>query len=192
LRKVIGRAVHGLDTIRPIIHWYSHALCECRERDLKRIKDMMYLRLVLVCGCVGLLLGCEGRTEIFPNSERALRRSPAEFAADSAKRFPYKADAPRGGEAIGRCQVGYSVNKLEITNLGDQDWDNVEIWVNKQYVVWLPKIKARSGKVTAIPFRDIYNEAGQHFPEDNRKVLIDLVEIYHDGKMYEVKKQLAD
>ena len=153
---------------------------------------MMYLRALLLVACVSLLAGCAGRAEIFPNSEKALRKTAAEFAADAAKRFPYKADAPQGGVAVGRAQVGYSVNKLEIENLGDEDWDDVEIWVNKSYVVWLPKLKARPGKVTAIPFQAIYNQDGHNFPTDNKHTLINLVEVYHDGKMWEVKKQLAD
>ena len=153
---------------------------------------MKYLRLSILVVIVGMFAGCAGRAEIFPNSEKSLRRTSAEFAADSAKRFPYKADAPRGGIAVARAQVGYTVNKLEIENLGDDDWDDVEIWVNKSYVVWLPKLKARPGKVTAIPFQAIFNDEGHSFPTDNRKTLVNLVEVYHDGKMYEVKTQLAD
>jgi hypothetical protein len=153
---------------------------------------MMYLRLAVVVGCVAMFAGCAGRAEIFPNSEHALRKTSAEFAADAAKRFPYKADAPRGGEAAGRAQVGYSVNKLEIENLGDDDWDDVEVWVNKSYVVWLPKLKARPGKVTAIPFQAIFNQDGHSFPTDNKVTRINSVEVYHDGKMYDVRTQLAD
>src|SRR3954462_9137632 len=153
---------------------------------------MKYLRLSLLLVCVGMFAGCAGRAEIFPNSEKALRRTAAEFAADAAKRFPYKADAPRGGIAVGRAQVGYSVNKLEIANQDAEDWNDVEIWVNKQYVVWLPVLKARAAKVTAVPFQAMYNDAGHSFPTNNSNTLVDLVEVYHGGKMYEVKKQLAD
>ena len=153
---------------------------------------MKYLRLSLLIGSAALLGGCAGRAEIFPNSEPALRHTAAEFAADAAKRFPYKADAPRGGVADARAQVGYTVNKLEIENLGEDDWDDVEVWVNKSYVVYLPKMKAHPGKVTAIPFQAIYNEDGHSFPTDNRKTLINTVEVYHDGKMYDIKTQLAD
>jgi hypothetical protein len=153
---------------------------------------MKYLRLTLIIATSALLAGCAGRAEIFPNSEHALRKTAAEFAADAAKRFPYKADAPRGGDANARAQVGYSVNKLEIENLGDDDWNDVEIWVNKSYVVYLPLLKAHPGKITAIPFQAIYNEDGHSFPTDNRKTLINSVEVYHDGKMYDVKTQLAD
>ena len=63
---------------------------------------MKYLRLSLLIGSAALLGGCAGRAEIFPNSEPALRHTAAEFAADAAKRFPYKADAPRGGVAAAR------------------------------------------------------------------------------------------
>ena len=129
-----------------------------------------YLRVCLILGSAAafaaVTAGCAGRAEIFPNSEKSLRRTSAEFAADSAKRFPYHADAPRGGTADGRAQVGYSVNKLEIENLGDEDWNDVEIWVNRSYVIWLPVLKAHPGKITAIPFQAIYNDDGHSFPTD--------------------------
>src|SRR5256885_14240904 len=92
-------------------------------------------RIHLLGGCVVvlLLIGCAGRTQLIPNSDPALRRTSAQFAADAAKRFPYKADAPQGGNAKGRCQVGYTLNVLEITNLSEEDWNDVEIWVNRAY-----------------------------------------------------------
>jgi hypothetical protein len=153
----------------------------------------MHLRTSLILiGCGLLAGGCAGRAQIWPNSEPALRRTSAEFAADSAKRFPYKADAPRGGQAIGRAQVGYTLNKIEIVNNGDQDWDDVEVWVNQQYVVWLPKLKARAGKVTTIPFQAIYNDSGHSFPTDNSVTLVNKVEVYYGGKMYDVTCKLAD
>ena len=53
-------------------------------------------------------------------------------------------------------------------------------------------LKAHPGKITAIPFQAIYNDDGHSFPTDNRKTLVNVVEVYHDGKMYDVKTQLAD
>ena len=153
---------------------------------------MKYLPFLLSFACFGILAGCAGRAEIVPNSEKALRKTAAEFASDAAKRFPYKANAPRGGQAAGRAQVGYTVNKIEIENLGDADWDDVEVWVNKSYVVTLPKLKARPGKVTAIPFQAIYNQDGHSFPTDNRKTLVNTVEVCHGGTMYDVITKLAD
>jgi hypothetical protein len=151
-------------------------------------------RIQLLSGCVLalIIIGCAGRAELLPNSDPALRKTSAQFAADAAKRFPYKADAPKGGDAKGRCQVGYSLNVLEITNLSEEDWNDVEIWVNRAYVVHLPVLKAHAGRVTSIPFQAIYNDQGQSFPTDNRKVLVDKVEAYYGGKMYNVPKQLAD
>ena len=153
---------------------------------------MSFIRLSSLLALGLMIVGCAGRAEIFQNSEPALRHTAAEFAADSAKRFPYKADAPRGGDAQGRAQVGYWVNKLEIENLGNTDWDDVEVWVNKSYVVWLPQLKARPGKITAIPFQAMFNQDGHSFPTDNKKTLINTVEVYTGGKMYDVKVQLAD
>src|SRR5262249_25550474 len=138
------------------------------------------------------MLGCAGRAQLLPNSDPALRKTSAEFAADAAKRFPYKSDAPQGGTAKGRCQVGYSLNTLEIANQSDADWNNVEIWVNQAYVVFLPVLKAHADKVTTIPFQAIYNDKGKSFPTDNSKVLVDKVEVYYGGTMYNVPKQLAD
>jgi hypothetical protein len=189
---------HSFAALRPIIQLDAPRRWTCGADDWKSFVDgsiMTYLRLPLVLGLALLTLmmfGCAGRTEILPNSEPALRRKPPEFAADAARRFPYKANAPRGGEAVGRAQVGYTLNKLEIENLSDVDWDNVEVWVNQQYVVWLPKLKARPDRVTSIPFQAIYNDSGHSFPTDNSKVLINKVEVYHDGKMYDVRTQLAD
>lgn len=154
---------------------------------------MNYLRSsILLIGCGLVTVGCAGRAELWPNSDPALRRTSAEFAADSAKRFPYKANAPRGGTALGRAQVGYTLNKIEIVNNGPEDWNDVEIWLNKQYVVHLPVLKARAGKVTSIPFQAIFNDQGHSFPTDNTKTLINKVEVYYGGKMYDVPCQLAD
>jgi hypothetical protein len=140
----------------------------------------------------GMLAGCAGTTELIPNSDPALRRKPPEFAADAARRHPYKADAPRGGEAVARAQVGYSADKLEIVNLSDQEWDDVELWVNQDYVVFIPVMKP--GKLESIPFQAIFNGYGQSFPTDNRTPaqMVNKVELYHGGKMYDVTVKLAD
>jgi hypothetical protein len=148
--------------------------------------------LLLIALVLLTLVGCAGRTQIIPNSDPALRKKPAEFAADAAKRFPYKSDAPRGGEAQGRCQVGYSLNVLEIKNQSNENWNDVELWVNDAYVVHLPVLKANAERVTQIPFQAIYNDQGESFPTDNSKVLVNKVEVYYGGKMYTVPKQQAD
>src|SRR5437764_13592267 len=117
---------------------------------------MMRIHVVIGVVLTAWMVGCAGRTELLPNSEPALRKKPAQFAADAAKRFPYKSDAPRGGDAKGRCQVGYSLDKLEIANQSDSDWNDVEIWDNQSYVVHLPVLKAHADRVTSIPIQAIF------------------------------------
>ena len=117
-----------------------------------------------------------------PQSSRQIRPS-----ASPIKPTPRKAESPSDGPKSATPSTS-SKSKTSATQIGT----NVEIWVNKSYVVWLPELKARPGKITAIPFQAIYNEDGHSFPTDNRKTLINLVEVYHDGKMFEVKSQLAD
>ena len=145
---------------------------------------------ILAAVCAATLIGCAGRAEIWPNTDKALRRTSAEFAADAAKRFPYKADAPRGGEINGRAQAGYTLNRINVINLSEETWNNVEIWVNKSYVVFVPSMPPK--KLKNIPFQAIYNADGQNFPLNNMKTLVNTVEIFRDGKMYEMPTQLAD
>jgi hypothetical protein len=136
------------------------------------------------------ILGCAGRPSLLPNSDKGLRKTSAQFAADAAKRQPYKSDAPRGGAIAARAQVGYSLNRLEIVNLSDTDWSDVEIWVNKKYVLFIPTML--KNKLEAIPFQMMFDDSGNSFPTDNSKIRVDTVEIFKDGKMYDVTKQLAD
>jgi hypothetical protein len=137
-----------------------------------------------------MLVGCAGRTELFSNSDKALQKTPAEFAADAAKRHPYPADAPRGGRAVARAEIGYVLDRLDLVNISDTPWTDVELWVNSQYVVFLPQIESRLLK--KIPFRALYNDQGQYFPISNGKflnrqpILIDKVELFRDGKLYDV------
>ena len=148
------------------------------------------IALLVFAGICVLLVGCAGRPQIIPNSDPALRKTSAQFAADAAKRHPYKSDAPRGGQAQARAQVGYSLDVVEIANNSAEDWNDVEVWVNHDYVVYLPKME--HGKLKSIPFQMLFNGEGKSFPTDNSKVLVNTVEIYRDGKMWDVPKQQAD
>jgi hypothetical protein len=146
--------------------------------------------LLLVMVAMTLIGGCAGRAELLPNPDPTLRKTAAQFAADAAIRHPYKSDAPRGGEAMARAQVGYSLNRVELVNLSDTEWNDVEVWVNQSYVVFLTRMEP--GRLKRLPFQMLYNERGQHFPLNNRKVLVERVELYRDGRMYNVPLQLAD
>jgi hypothetical protein len=141
---------------------------------------------------VGLMVvGCSsGRPTLIPNADPELRKSSAEFAAEAAKRFPYPADAEKGGRAMARAQVGYALDLLEVVNQSKEEWNDVTVWVNRSYNVHLKKMSPQQLK--RLPFQMIYNDKGQYFPLDNRKSLIQQVELFQNGKLYEVPLQLAD
>ena len=133
-------------------------------------------------------IGCAGPPAIVPNRDKALRRSSAQFAADAAKRHPYQADLPRGGEAAARAEVGYMLDRLEIVNLSDQDWTDVEVWANQRYVVCLPRMPRNELKV--INFQMLFDDHGNSMPTN--KVMVNKLEVLCDGKMFEVPVRLAD
>lgn len=136
------------------------------------------------------MVGCSGRPEIFPNSDGSLNKTSTQFAADAARRFPYKLDAARGGAAESRAEVGYPLDTLDVVNLSDTEWDDVELWVNQEYVVSLNKMEPK--KLKHLTFQMIFNSEGKSFPTDNTKIRIEKLELLRDGKMYDVKVQLAD
>ena len=139
---------------------------------------------LIVAGCAG------GRPALIPNPDKNLRKASAQFAADAAVRHPYKSEAPRGGEAVARSQVGYSLDRLDLVNLSADEWQDVEVWVNQKYVVHLPRIEPNTLKI--INFQMLYDDKGNYFPTNNKKVLVNKVEVFKDGKMYDVPVRLAD
>jgi hypothetical protein len=149
------------------------------------------LRLVGVMVMGLMVVGCSNRPTVLQNSDPALaKKSIAELSSDAVKRFPYPADAEKGGRAMARAQVGYWMNVIELVNQSKEDWNDVTVWVNRAYVINIPKMQP--GRLVRLPFKMLYNDQGQHFPEDNKKVLVQQVELYQNGKLYEVPLQLAD
>ena len=136
-----------------------------------------------------ILAGCAGRPSLLPNADKNLRKTSSQFAADAAKRHPYKANAPRGGEAAARGEVGYMLKQITLANLSQDIWNDVEVWVNQKYVVFLPVMEP--SKLKTINFQMLFDEQGNYFTTDNKQ-MVDKVEIYRDGKMYDVKVKLGD
>lgn len=139
---------------------------------------------------VAIAAGCTQRPPPFITNDKSLRRPSTELAADAVKRFPYKADAERGGDAVARAQVGNTANWLEVVNLSDQQWNDVEIWVNKSWVVPLPAMEP--GKLKRIPFSAIFNDKGNTFPTSMKQERLQIVEVLREGKIYNIPLQLAD
>ena len=146
--------------------------------------------IVALAVAAASLVGCSGRAELFPNSDATLNKPSTAFASDAAKRFPYKLDAPRAGQAQARAQVGYQLDVLEIANLSNEEWTDVEVWVNQEYVVHLDKMEPKILK--HLTFQMLFNEKCYSFPTDNTTIRINKLEILRDGKMYDVRLQLAD
>ena len=138
--------------------------------------------------------GCAGRPSLIPNSDPALRKTSAQFASDAAKRHPFNASLPAGGTAQGRAQVGYGRDTIEIVNLGSEDWQNVELWANRRYVVFIPRIRAGANRVTTINFQMMFDEKGRYFPLNNATPdrMVRQLEIVRDGQVYTVPFRQAD
>jgi hypothetical protein len=168
----------AVDRMSPIKH--------TEETHMSQIRSIRLLSLLALAAFVG----CAGRPALIPNPDPNLRKTSAQFAADAATRHPYKAAAPRGGEAIARAQVGYTLNRIDLVNLSHEEWANVEVWVNQDYVVFLPKVEPNKLKI--LNFELLFNGQGVSFPRDNSKVLVNKVEVFKDGKMFDVPVRLGD
>ena len=148
----------------------------------------------IACGLItlGVLAGCEGRPSLIPNSDPNLRKTSTQFAADAARRFPYPAGADKGGDAQGRAQVDLMMAELQILNYDNQDWNDIDIWVNRSYVVHIPRISKAKEKVETINFTMLYDAQGHSFSTDGGKNPMKQVEIVREGKVYQVPLALAD
>jgi hypothetical protein len=140
----------------------------------------------------GVLVGCEGRPTLFPNSDSNLRRTSTEFAADAAKRFPYPDGAARPGEIAGRAEVDVMLGQIQILNSSDDDWKDIDVWVNKSHVCHVPLIPKGKEKVETLAFAMLYNAHGSYFSTENGKNPVNRVEILRDGKVYTVPVRLAE
>ena len=150
--------------------------------------------LLVAAACLATIAGCAGRPSLIPNSDPALRKTSAAFAADAAKRHPFNAALPSGGVAKGRAQVGYGRDTIEVVNRDTQDWQNVELWANRKYVVFIPSIRAGAERVTTINFQMMYDAKGRYFPVNNAQPerMLRQLEIVRDGTIYSVPFTQAD
>lgn len=139
-----------------------------------------------------LAVGCTTRPPFMTNADPALRKSSAQFAADAAHRH-YEADAPKGGFANGRAEVDYGIHRITIANSSNEDWDNVELWLNHEYVVFIPKVPANAARSESMNFQYIFDQHGNSFPTNSLETPINSVDLFMNGKMYSLgQPALAD
>jgi hypothetical protein len=144
--------------------------------------------------CISALLlasACAERPSLIPNSDTSLRKTTAQFAADSAKRH-YESDAPQGGPAPARAEIEYAFHYVSIVNLSPDDWTNVEVWLNNKYVVNVPSIPKQTAKT--LNFQMLFDSDGNYYSYSSTESgkSTPTVEIFHDGKMFSVATQLPD
>ena len=154
------------------------------------------MKLNIIASLVAALViagsvGCAGRVSLLPNSDKTLNRTPAQFASDAAKRT-YPAELPDGGAAEARAWVAYDANNIQILNNSEEDWNDVEIWVNHKYVVCAPRIEAGKKRVKTITFMMLYDDQGNAFPTDNRKQMIESLELIKADTKYSIPLAMAD
>jgi hypothetical protein len=125
------------------------------------------------------------------NSDPALQKKPAEYAADAANRHPMKTDLPSAGKADGVADIDYHIQMLQLANLSKQDWTNMEIWLNDKYVTFVPKVEA--GKLRTLYFHMFYDGRGNKMARavhgDPR---INSVKMLRDDRWFDVPITLAE
>ena len=147
--------------------------------------------LFALAGCT-LIAGCEGRPSLFPNSDPALNKTSTQFAADAASRFPYPGNSARTGDAPGRAEIDLMMAQLQVLNSGEDDWKDVDIWVNAAYVCHVPLIPRGKLTVKTIAFGMLFDVKGNSFSTDGGKNPVNRVEVARNGKLFAIPMRLAD
>ena len=151
------------------------------------------MRLPLLTVFVLTLAGCsilDGRPTLLPNGNKALRKTPAEFAFDAAQRMPYPDDVPVGRSFDVGAEVDYTFDQVHLLNFSGQSFEDVEVWINESYVVHLPVLP--DGDKQELPFRIFYGEGGEHFPTNNRTVQVDSLRLLVSGEAVQVPLDIKD
>jgi hypothetical protein len=140
--------------------------------------------LFFATGCVH-----DGGPTLFPNPDPNLRMTSEQFAAASAKRV-YPASARRAKEPKARAQAAYSLNRVEIVNFTNEDWRDVEVWVNGTHSCFVPYMQDR--KLKEVHFPMLFDQNGNSFPMDNSRTRVNRVEVLRNGVLYELVCHNAD
>ena len=142
------------------------------------------LAATLSTGCVH-----DGGPTLFPNPDPNLRMTSEQFAANAAKRV-YPASARKAKEPKARAQAAYSLNRLEVVNFTGEAWRDVEVWVNGTHVCHVPVMEDR--KLKEVHFPMLFDQNGNNFPLDNKRVRVNRVEVFRNGVLYELVCHNAD
>jgi hypothetical protein len=134
-------------------------------------------------------IGCEGTVSLLPATDSSLRKTPAAFAADAAKR-QYESDAKKVPDTEFRADYALILRQIDLANISAQDWDNVEIWINGTYVVYVPHFEKKTDKT--LYFTMFYDRNGRHFDTNFGQNPIKSLEVFRSGAMFSVVDHVAD
>ena len=157
--------------------------------DERSLVNLQHVKMVVVA-VAAIAAGCSERTGFLPNQDIALRRPEKQLVSDAMKRFPYKADAPKG-TTLGRAEVDYMYRYVGVANLSEDTWQDAEVWVNRQYVVFVPGKWAKQS-LKRLQFSMFRDERGNPFVTDKGQHPVKTVDVYMGGKMYEIPVVLAE
>jgi hypothetical protein len=148
-----------------------------------------YKHLFTLAAAAMLAMGCEGTVSLIPNPDPALRKAPAVFSADAAKR-QYEADAPKIPDSDFRADYALMIKQVDLANISARDYANVEVWINGQYVVFCPSFGKKTDKT--LNFTMFFDRDGHHFDTGGGQHPIKSLEVFRDGTMYGVTHHVAD
>ena len=151
---------------------------------------MNRITLALSFLSLAAISGCADQPAVFQSSDPALQKSVSQFRDDAATRFPYKTETPRTPEDKVRAKVEYGIKRLDITNFTGQDLQDVEVWVNQQYVCHVPVVQDRQLKHIEFPM--LCNILGEPFPKQNSEIRVEKVELLYAGEFHEVRVNSYD
>lgn len=135
------------------------------------------------------MCGCQGSVSLIPSADPALRKPPAMFSSDAAKR-QYEADAPKIPASDFRADYALVLRQVNLANISTRDCSNVEVWLNGKFVVYCPTFPGKSDKT--LTFRMFYDRDGHVFDTNGGRNPIQSIDVYHDGTMYAVINHVAD
>jgi hypothetical protein len=138
-------------------------------------------------------IGCSGQVSMVPNSDKSLRKTPAQFAADAVARHPFPSDLVEAGDANGQARVDYQFDTVQVVNLSDEDWTNVDVWADRTHVVNVPTLAGGGKRATTLHFQMMFDAQGNHYPINNYAAerQIRRLEVVRDGKVYQIPLNLA-
>ena len=102
----------------------------------------------------------------------------------------YPADLPVVGNAAARAVALHGKDRVDLINLSDLAWPaGGRVWLNGQYAFTLPA--ADPGVFLKLKFDGFSDADGKPFPKDNRKTLVERVELEFAGELANVRYDLS-